>query len=116
MITLLVSTILVVVYAFKAFAGETFVARVTAQQVAPMEFELTYWPANTPESEAIHARLEGDQWMISGGMVKWHPWLTMLGLKSYYRPLRLTGQFSKADLQRSHLPTLALLAPEVDRF
>lgn len=115
-ISLVLSTIVVVLYAFQAFAGETLVARVSARQLAPMEFELTYQPAGSQASAGVTAQLEGDQWMVSGGIVKWHPWLTMLGLKSYHKPLRLTGQFSRADLQRSHLPTLTLLAPEIDRF
>ena len=113
---LLLSTVLVVVHAFQAFSGETLVARVTARRLSPLEFELTYLPAGRPESAALHATLEGDQWMISGGMVKWHPWLTMVGLKSYHKPLRLTGQFSDAAMQRERLPTLALLTSAGDRF
>lgn len=114
--SLLLSTVLATLHLFHAFAGETLVAQVTARRIAPLEFELTYTPADSRWSAPIQARLEGDQWAVSGGIVKWHPWLTMLGLKSYHKPLRLTGQFSDAAQQRTHLPTLEVLAPEGDRF
>ena len=116
LLSLLLSTILIVLHAFQAFSGETLVAQVTAKRLAAQEFELTYLPIGKPGSAAIHATLEGDQWMISGGLVKWHPWLTMFGMKSYHKPLRLSGQFSDAAMQRDHLPTLALLTSASDHF
>ena len=41
------------------------------------------------------------------------PLLTALGWKSYHRPMRLSGQFSSAAQQRSHLPTVSVLEPAV---
>ena len=116
LISLLLSTVVGVRHFFHVFAGETLVARVTASRFSPLEFDLTYTPAGSGDSAPITTRLEGDQWVVSGGIVKWHPWLMMLGLTSYHKPLRLTGQFSDAAEQRAHLPTLTLLEPEGDRF
>ncbi len=61
-------------------------------------------------------QLRGDQWMISGGIVKWHPWLTAFGMASYHKPLRISGQFSRLEQQRSQVPTVERLEPSIDRF
>ena len=61
-------------------------------------------------------RLRGDQWTISGGIVKWHPWLTALGLRSYHKPSRVSGQFSELQRQRHNWPTVEALEPDTDRF
>lgn len=110
---LLLSFLLVVLHAFQAFAGQTLVARVTTRQVGSEAFELTYTPATG--GRALIVPLQGDQWSISGGIVKWHPWLTALGVKSYHQPRYLSGQFSSLDKQRSHLPTVYPLEPLADR-
>lgn len=103
--------------AFRSFAGETLVATVTTQRVAPNEFVLTYRPAEGPrETGARTVSLQGDQWMISGGIVKWHPWLTAVGLPSYHKPLRLTGQSSRATSPGGSVSVVEVLEPGVDRF
>ena len=99
--------------AFHAFSGETRVAQVTVRRLTPEEFELTYTPNETGAVPRT-VRLRGDQWVISGGIVKWHPWMTALGLSSYQRPMQLAGQFSNPVLQQARAPTLYLLAPERD--
>lgn len=102
---LLLVTLLVVIQAFQSFSGETLVARVTMRQLSPNEFELTYAPSDVT-SPVMTVPLRGDQWAVSGGIVKWHPWLTALGLRSYHRPTRLAGQFSSLALQRVQPPTV----------
>ena len=108
--------ILILLHLFQAFSGETLVARVTTQRVSPIVFDLIYAPADVGEAAAKHIRLQGDQWSLSGGIVKWHPWMTALGLQSYHRPIRLSGQFSHLEQQRTHLPSVYPLAPAADRF
>ena len=109
----LLTTLLIVFHAFHAFSGETLIAQVSARRLSPEEFELTYAPAGRA---ALTVRLRGDQWVLSGGVVKWHPWLTAFGLDSYHKPMRLSGQFSDVKRQRSRPPTVAALEPEGDQF
>jgi len=101
--------------AFRAFSGETLVARVSTRQVAPDTFELTYTPVEAGQP-ARRFRLAGDQWSVTGGVVKWHRLLTVFGMNTYHRPLRVAGQFSDLARQRSHLPTVEALDPAIDRF
>jgi len=109
----LLGSLLILLQLFHAFSGQTLVATVTARRLSPMEFELTYTPV---ASAARSLRLQGDQWSISGGIVKWHPWLTALGLSHYHKPMRLSGQFSNIKRQRTSLPTVYPLEPTADRF
>jgi hypothetical protein len=116
---------LVLVQAFQAFSGDTLVARVTTKRLAPDAFELTYSPVGSGKGDTARARgkalealqrvpLRGDQWSVSGGVIKWHPWLTALGLRSYHRPMRISGQFSDLSRQRAAAPTVVSLAKDVD--
>ncbi len=101
-------------HAFHVFSGETLVAHVTTQRLSGDEFELTYLPVTTGSHAPVHIRLHGDQWALGGGIVKWHPWLTALGVSSYYKPMRLSGQFSRLELQRVRPPTVSPLEPSED--
>jgi len=113
---ILLAALLVMIHVFHAFSGETLVAQVTTRRISPMEFELTYTPRDEHHAGTVHAHLQGNQWSISGGVVKWHPWLTAVGLQSYHKPIRLSGQFSNAQQQRRHLPSLYLLEPSGDQL
>ena len=66
---------------------------------------LVYQPAEA-SALPVQVELQGDQWMVSGGLIKWHPALALLGLKSYHRPMRIAGQFTDLRQQRAHLPTV----------
>jgi hypothetical protein len=107
---------LLIVRAWSAFSDETLVAQATTARLSPTEFELTYMPAGAGPEAHRRFRLRGDQWAVSGGIVKWHPWLTALGLKSYHKPLRVSGQFADIRRQRAQPPTVELLEPAMDRF
>jgi len=111
----LLASLLILRALFHAFVGETLVARVTTSRLSPTAFELRYAPVG-PAALTRTVRLEGNQWAISGGIVKWHPWLTALGVKSYHKPMRLGGQFSSLSQQRARPPTVYPLEPEADRF
>ncbi|MDP3703168.1 MAG: hypothetical protein Q8R78_02115 [Candidatus Omnitrophota bacterium] len=116
-VAVLCSSLLMLLQAFHAFTGETLVATVTTQRTAPQEFVLTYHPAEwAQEVPGQTVSLRGDQWAISGGLVKWHPWLTSLGLASYHKPIRISGQFSDLDQQRAQPPTVQALTPGTDWF
>ena len=108
---------LVVLHAFQAFSGETLVGTVTTRPLAAEEFELTYPPIGSPPQAPTTVRLRGDQWAISGGIIKWQPWLTAAGMRSYHRPMRVAGQFSQLARQRAEPPTVESLDPAgVDWF
>ena len=113
---LALGTLLVLLHVFDVFAGEALVARVTSTWLAPQRFQLTYEAVGHGDTPALHVQLEGDQWAISGGFVKWHPWLAAIGLSSYHKPMRLSGQFSRLAAQRSHASSVYGFSPDADRI
>jgi len=111
-------------HTFQAFTGETLIAQVTTRRLAGDAFELTYRPLPTrparkaqdgEESGLTRVELRGDQWAISGGIVTWHPWLSLVGVKSYHKPMRLAGQYADVERQRAHAPTVYQFDPAGDR-
>ena len=109
---LLLGSVVVLLHSFAVFSGETLVAHVTTRRLSPDTFTLAYQPAEAA-APPLQVELRGDQWMVSGGLIKWHPALALLGLKSYHRPMRIAGQFSDLRQQRAHAPTVYPLQLEL---
>ena len=101
---------------FEAFAQSTVIAEAECKWIGPKEFELSYTPISAGQRKATQVfHLRGDQWSISGGVVKWHPWLTALGLPSYHRPTRISGRFANVTDETAAPPTAVALGQELDR-
>lgn len=112
----LMTGLLILANVYLAFAGESLVAEVSIARRGRDRFELTYSPAMQGMGGTRYFELGGDQWSVSGGIVKWHPWLTAIGLKSYHKPMRVSGQYSNLDAQQSHYPTIYPLQGRSDWF
>lgn len=69
------------------------------------QFRAHYTPL-TPPGPTQTFDLRGDQWMVSGDFLKWHPWLQVLGFRPVHKPTRLSGRFSQASRERSQPPTV----------
>lgn len=108
------TALLVLLHALQAFSGETRIARVTTRPAGREAFDLTYSPVVGPGTSPHTVRLQGDQWTLSGGIVKWAPWLSVVGLKTYHKPMRISGQFSRLERQQAQPPTVFALTPETD--
>lgn len=111
---ILLSAVVLLLHAAQVFSGKTLVAEVTARRLSGQEFELTYRPVERAQPP-VTVRLEGDQWAIGGGIVKWRPWLTLLGLESRHQPQWLSGQFADLDARRTHYPSVHALRSGSDR-
>ena len=102
---------------FEAFTSSTVVAEVRCQWVGPKTFNLTFVQLGNGVRQAPQTfRLRGDQWVISGGIVKWHPWLTALGLSSYHKLTRISGRFANLEEERRAPPTAFDLNGGADRI
>jgi len=92
--------------AFDAFVQKAPVAEVRCRWRSPQAFTLTLTPLRQGTRQPSQTfELRGDQWSVSGGIVKWHPWLTALGLPSYHRLTRVSGRFTRAAQERLAAPT-----------
>jgi len=102
---------------FEAFAAETVVAEVRCRWTGSKQFELTWTPATSSPTERPQPKtfqLQGDQWSVSGGIVKWHPWLTALGFSSYHKPTRISGRYARTDEETASTPTAFPLNGDFD--
>ena len=103
------------VHTFDVFSKSQPVATVEVERISKDEFELTYKAVGSKQTRVPKIfRLRGDQWTISGGMVKWSSWLNMIGFSNYHKPMRISGQFSDIRRQRLVAPTVHALGPERD--
>lgn len=106
-------------HAFEAFSRAEVVAEVRCTWLGPKQFSLTWTPARRPLFTPPAAKtfeMRGDQWSVSGGIVKWHPWLTAIGLPSYHKVNRLSGRYANVEEETAGPPTAFPLNGEIDRL
>ncbi len=95
-------------HAFQAFEASAPVAEVRTRWVGEQAFELTWTPVKDNIWERPVAQtfqLKGDQWAVSGGIVKWAPWLTAIGFASYHKPTRISGRYVNTVEETQTAPT-----------
>jgi len=83
------------------------VARIQCTRLdAPGHFQLLYTPLTPQERPPQTFELIGEQWMVSGEMLKWHPWLQLIGFRTIHKPTRVEGRFARAADERRQPPTV----------
>ena len=92
---------------YTTLALEEPVAAITCEALpgTPPHFRLHYAPATPRPHAAQTFELLGDQWMVSGEILKWQPWLNVLGLRTVQKPTRVSGRFARASQERAQPPT-----------
>ena len=90
---------------YAVFTREEPVATVecTPLHGMPPHFQLHYTPAGHSAPQTFE--LVGDQWMVSGEILKWHPWLNLVGFRTVHKPTRVSGRFANVALERALQPT-----------
>lgn len=86
---------------YQVFAREDLVAVVRCEgfpKGSPYQFKLEFTPVSRgfstlPQRFLMH----GDQWTIGGEILKWHPWLNLMGIKSCHKLTRLSSRYLKAQ-------------------
>lgn len=109
--------LVVALRSFEAFAASRPVARVQCRWVGERTFDLRWIALQDGSPQAPRTfRLNGDQWSVSGGIVKWHPWLTALGVPSYQKVTRISGRYASLQEEIAQPPTAVELNGGVDRW
>ena len=102
---------------FEAFASSKPVAQIQCRWVGPKVFKVDFTPLHEGEPQPTHTfTLRGDQWSIGGGVVKWHPWLTVVGVPSYHKLTRLSGRYATVEDEVASAPTAVELNGGFDAF
>ena len=85
---------------YQIFTHEELIV-VIEQEPAPansgFDFQLRVLPMIAGKEGQVEVYgIYGDQWMVGGEYLKWHPWLNMLGLRNRYKLTRLSGRYYQA--------------------
>lgn len=91
--------------AFRVFTEEGLVAVVRCEATPPgatygFLIEVTQMEAGSPARREKFPMM-GDQWSIGGDILKWKPWLTLMGAKSCHKLTRLNSRYLQAGDEMS---------------
>ncbi|MBI3615797.1 MAG: hypothetical protein HY211_04680 [Candidatus Omnitrophica bacterium] len=89
---------------YQVFTQEELVAVVRCQAPSNRstdEFLLEF----TPVTDGIRGSsrklpIRGDQWMVGGDILKWHPWLNWIGFKNCHKLTRINSRYLKIEAER----------------
>jgi hypothetical protein len=92
---LLSSSMAMTMRTYTRLTFEQPIARVYCTQPTgtPPQYRLHYTPLIPHEQPTRIFDMVGDQWMVSGDILKWHPWLNLVGMHTVHKPTRISGRF-----------------------
>jgi len=111
----LAGTITVGIRGYRALTHEDLAATVKTEPVAPQRFRATIILS---DGRLAMYELAGDAFYIDAHILKWHPWVNLLGLHTSYELDRVTGRYNAVTDERSKEHTVYSVGRErpVDLF
>lgn len=98
-------------YVYQIFNQEFPIARVEFQRLGPDNYLATLTRGDFCTLETYP--LQGDQFQIDAGFVKWKGPAVLMGFRPRYRLDRLTGRYRDVQRQNSNTPLAHDLAPDM---
>jgi hypothetical protein len=95
--------------AYQGFAREELAARMSVRPTGPQRFTATIRFA---DGRSRTFELAGDEISIDAHILKWHPWASLLGLRTAYQLDRITGRYREMEKERFAPRTVHPLADE----
>lgn len=92
---------------YRALTLEVLAATVTTEPEGPQRFRATIL---FPDKRLAMYDLAGDAVAVDAHILKWHPWVNVLGLHTAYELDRVTGRYGTAAEERSKPHTAYELA------
>ncbi|MGH7568865.1 MAG: hypothetical protein ACREL9_07850 [Gemmatimonadales bacterium] len=114
-LALLAATVGVAVRGYRAFTHEELAAVVQTEPLGPQRFRATVRLADG----SLHMfDLAGDAMYVDARILKWHPWVNLLGLHTAYALDRIAGRYTDLAQERRRPRTVERLGPEraIDLF
>ena len=111
----LAGTITVGIRGYRALTHEALAATVKTEPVAPQRFRATIRLA---DGRLAMYELAGDAFYIDAHILKWHPWVNLLGLHTSYDLDRVTGRYNAVNDERNKEHTVYSVGRErsIDLF
>src|SRR5260370_1479045 len=92
---------------YRALTLEVLAATVTTEPEGPQRFRATIL---FPDKRLAMYDLAGDAVGVDAHILKWHPWVNILGLHTAYELDRVTGRYRDVTEERTKPPTAYALA------
>src|SRR2546421_5692973 len=93
--------------AYRALTLEVLAATVTTEPVGPQRFRATIL---LPDKRLAMYDLAGDALYMDAHILKWHPWVNLLGLHTSYELDRVAGRYNEVSDERGKPHTAYELA------
>jgi len=103
----LASTVLVGLQGYRALTFEEVAATVRTEPVGPQRFRATI---TLPDRRLAMFELAGDAFYMDAHVLKWHPWASLLGLRTVYELDRVAGRYNAVADERARPHTAYELA------
>src|SRR5947208_13391598 len=87
----LAATVTVGLQGYRALTFEEVAATVRTEPLAPQRFRATI---TLPDHRLAMYDLAGDAFYVDAHVLKWHPWASLLGLRTVYELDRVAGRYN----------------------
>ena len=108
------------VQSYLGLTGEIKVAHIRATSIAnvahQMSVEVALYNENGHISSDNTYLIQGDEWMVQGDIIKFPPWLNVVGLHAGYKLTRLEGRYDDIHLENTARHTAVPLNGGDDNF
>ncbi|HXL35525.1 MAG TPA: hypothetical protein VN953_11415 [Gemmatimonadales bacterium] len=101
------ATVTVGLQGYRALTFEEVAATVRTEPVAPQRFRATI---TLPDRRLAMYELAGDAFYVDAHVLKWHPWASLLGLRTVYELDRVAGRYNSIADERARPHTAYELA------
>src|SRR3989440_1061246 len=101
--------------AYRALTMKVLAATVTTEPVGPQRFRATIL---LPDKRLAMYDLAGDALYMDAHILKWHPWVNLLGLHTSYELDRVAGRYNDVSDERGkpHTAYVLALPSHIDLF
>jgi len=103
----LAGAITIGIQGYRALTYEEVAATVKTSPVAPQRFRATI---TLPNQRLAMYELAGDAFYVDAHILKWHPWLNLLGLHTSYELDRVAGRYNAVTDERTKPHTVYALS------
>lgn len=94
---------------YRALTREELAARVEVEPLAEQSFRAVVRARGAPPDTF---RLAGDQLYVDARVLKWHPWVNLLGVHTAYRLTRIGGRYRSIEDERTRERTVYALSEQ----
>lgn len=84
---------------YRALTREELAATVTTRSLGPASFEAVVRAADATRADTF--RIAGDQLYVDAHVLRWHPWVNVMGIHTGYRLARIGGRYASLEEERS---------------